>query len=338
MELNKLPSSSTSSSNDNIIVENMEGPMYPTYPQDAFAYGQWTDGPSFPPTYPASNLDAQFDGMWGGAHPMTTYDLPTMFQTPDDVAWPIQEQGPTGSFSQSSTTTSSALYQGQDVEWNSIPPQDHGFPSVAWASNDQLQPAPSPLSEAPSYGNYTFNHRTPSDYEPQAAPFTQQRGAYPARESASPAASLPAPKSKTKGKGKTIALKPPKRTTESSSKPRASSGTKRKSPAPSTKSSGSASGDSSKPPPFLGIFPPDVDPREASAKMQREAWERCKTEAIVMSQRRLLLLDHERGALERETQKLQDNLALMREAAAREHGELKEAVRRAERLDARGYY
>lgn len=57
-----------------------------------------------------------------------------------------------------------------------------------------------------------------------------------------------------------------------------------------------------------------------------------------MSQRRLLLLDHERGALERETQKLQDNLALMREAAAREHGQLKEAVKKAERLNARGYY
>ncbi|KAK0663908.1 hypothetical protein QBC41DRAFT_329101 [Cercophora samala] len=317
-----------------------QAPMYQTYPQDAFAYGQWSNA-----TYPTMNPTAQFDGVWQeGAHqvqPMTTYDMPTMFHTSDDVAWPTQEQIPAESFSHSPTTTTSpVVYQGQSTEWNSMPPQESGYPSGTWMSNHQPQPNPSPLSEAPSYGNYTFNHRTPSDYEPQSAasraPFSQQHS-FDARDSSSPVASTTAPvsKPKTKGKGKSTVSKPSKKTAETS-KARASSGTKRKSPAPSTKSNSSEN--SKPPPPFLGIFPPDVDPREASAKMQREAWERCKNEAMVMSQRRLLLLDHERGALERETQKLQDNLALMREAAAREHGQLKEAVRKAERLDARGYY
>lgn len=315
-----------------------QAPMYQTYPQDAFACGQWSNRPSFPPTFPASNPAAQFDGMWHDElqHPMTTYDMPTMFQTSDDVVWPMQEQ-PAGGFSQPSSA-SPVGYQGQDAEWSSIPSQDTGYASGTWMSNEQIQPVPSPLSEAPSFNNYTFNHKTPSDYEPHSAtstaPLTSQ-SSFDTRESASPAASTAAPvsKPKGKGKGKAAVTKPSKKGTEASSKSR---GTKRKSPAPSTKSTSSYN--SKPPPPFLGIFPPDVDPREASAKVQREAWERCKNEAMVMSQRRLLLLDHERGALERETQKLQDNLALMREAAAREHGQLKEAVKKAERLNARGYY
>ncbi|KAK4195893.1 hypothetical protein QBC40DRAFT_343123 [Triangularia verruculosa] len=345
MELDKLPTSSAHSSNDHQITDNMEAPMYQTYPQDAFAYGHWTNGPEFPPTFPMSGPDGQYNGVWReDLHVMTTsYDMPTMFPTSNDVAWSMQEQGQTGGFSQSPTATSPVVYQGQDTEWNSMPPQlTNGFASGTWVSNDQLQTLPSPLSEAPSYGNYTFNHRTPSDYEPQpvrttAAPI-QQGSFCSTTDSASPAAStaavatVPAPKAKpkAKGKGKAAVSKPSKRSPESSSKSRTSSGTKRKSPAPS--------GDNAKPPPFLGIFPPDVDPREASAKIQREAWERCKTEVLVMSQRRLLLLDHERGALERETQKLQDNLALMREAAAREHGQLQKAVRKAEKLNARRYY
>ncbi|KAK4249483.1 hypothetical protein C7999DRAFT_39461 [Corynascus novoguineensis] len=65
-----------------------------------------------------------------------------------------------------------------------------------------------------------------------------------------------------------------------------------------------------------GVLPANVDPRVASEQIRREAWGRCKAEAAEMEQRRMMLLDHERGALEREARRLQVNLGLMREAAA----------------------
>ncbi|KAK4156621.1 hypothetical protein C8A00DRAFT_30474 [Chaetomidium leptoderma] len=67
-----------------------------------------------------------------------------------------------------------------------------------------------------------------------------------------------------------------------------------------------------------GVLPANVDPRVASEQIKREAWERCKAEAFEMSQRRMMLLNHEHGALEREAQRLQVNLGLMREAVARD--------------------
>lgn len=42
-----------------------------------------------------------------------------------------------------------------------------------------------------------------------------------------------------------------------------------------------------------------------------------------------MLLDHEQGALERETQRLQVNMGRMREAVAREQAEQDEAAHRA---------
>jgi hypothetical protein len=81
-----------------------------------------------------------------------------------------------------------------------------------------------------------------------------------------------------------------------------------------------------------GVLPPGVDPRVAAEQIKQEAWQRSKAEAIEMSQRRLMLLDHERGALERETQRLQVNIGSMREAIARQQAGLEDAVARAERL------
>ncbi|KAH6619418.1 hypothetical protein B0J18DRAFT_481889 [Chaetomium sp. MPI-SDFR-AT-0129] len=69
--------------------------------------------------------------------------------------------------------------------------------------------------------------------------------------------------------------------------------------------------------PFSGVLPSNVDPRVASEQIRREAWDRCKAEAHEMSQRRMMLLDHERGALDREAQLLQVNLGKMREAVKR---------------------
>lgn len=51
-----------------------------------------------------------------------------------------------------------------------------------------------------------------------------------------------------------------------------------------------------------------------------------------MSQRRMKLLEHEHGALERETQKLQANIGQLREAITHETRQLEVALEKAERL------
>ncbi|KAJ4297404.1 hypothetical protein N0V88_004325 [Collariella sp. IMI 366227] len=73
-----------------------------------------------------------------------------------------------------------------------------------------------------------------------------------------------------------------------------------------------------------GILPANVDPRVASEQIRREAWERCRAEAHEMLQRRMQLVDHERGALEREAQRLQENLG---RAARRDRDAAKRAGR-----------
>jgi len=51
-----------------------------------------------------------------------------------------------------------------------------------------------------------------------------------------------------------------------------------------------------------------------------------------MAQRRVQLLQHDSRALERETQQLQQNIELMRQATSLEQAGLQDALRRAERL------
>jgi hypothetical protein len=63
-----------------------------------------------------------------------------------------------------------------------------------------------------------------------------------------------------------------------------------------------------------------MDPRVASEQIRREAWQRCRAETTELSQRRLLLLDHVQGAREREAQRLQVNMGLMREAVREGRG------------------
>ena len=82
----------------------------------------------------------------------------------------------------------------------------------------------------------------------------------------------------------------------------------------------------------IGPVPPYQDPRATTEHIRREAWRICKAEALEMSQRRMKLLEHEHGALERETQQLQINMKLMRDAVAREQLDLENAVDRAEML------
>ncbi|KAK3362347.1 hypothetical protein B0T25DRAFT_4338 [Lasiosphaeria hispida] len=82
----------------------------------------------------------------------------------------------------------------------------------------------------------------------------------------------------------------------------------------------------------VGVLPLNLDPRVTSEQIKREAWRICKAEALEMSQRRIKLLEHEHGALERETQQLQVNIGIMRDAVMREHIGLEDAVSRAEKL------
>jgi len=74
---------------------------------------------------------------------------------------------------------------------------------------------------------------------------------------------------------------------------------------------------------------PNLTPSE---QIRREAWRICKSEAAEMSQRRMKLLEHEHGALERETQKLQANIGQLREAITQETRQLEVALQKAERL------
>ncbi|KAK4167114.1 hypothetical protein QBC43DRAFT_286032 [Cladorrhinum sp. PSN259] len=230
--------------------------------------------------------------------PMTAYDTTATYQpTGNGNLWPTYASFPGNAIDgpSPSTVASSPSIGVHGQGW----PQTPNDPSTcSWE-----QPLPSPHSEIPPYSQFPFLPTQPQ--QPATVPSSSISGST---------------KAKSKGKGKAPVLKPAKKSDASSPKARS---TKRKSPSPASKAAT----------PHIGIFPPNVDPKKASEKMQREAWEKAKMEALAMSQRRLMLLDHERGALDRETQKLQVNIGLMRESVARQHSELQEAISKAERLN-----
>ncbi|KAK0657041.1 hypothetical protein B0T16DRAFT_400779 [Cercophora newfieldiana] len=82
------------------------------------------------------------------------------------------------------------------------------------------------------------------------------------------------------------------------------------------------------------MMPPLTNTMSPSEQIRREAWRICKSEAMEMSQRRMKLLEHEHGALERETQKLQANIGQLRDAITEETKQLEVALAKAERLSA----
>ncbi|KAK1757884.1 hypothetical protein QBC47DRAFT_459325 [Echria macrotheca] len=83
---------------------------------------------------------------------------------------------------------------------------------------------------------------------------------------------------------------------------------------------------------YANRIPSSAVARMTPEHIRREAWRICEAEAREMSERRVMLLEHEGGALERETAKLQISVSAMREAVAREQRELERAVEMAERL------
>ncbi|KXX75690.1 hypothetical protein MMYC01_208301 [Madurella mycetomatis] len=262
-------------------------------------------------------------GMWPGAAPLMPYDSPTMFDNaPNEMGWTDN-----GIFWDHSATASPSL-QSYPPVWPISP--EGQLQHDAWSPSNQ--PLPSPLSEIPSpiltraasvengltpVGSTISSPRGPTDMSHSGSPFDAM-SILPAPDSA--------PKVKGRVSGKDSKAASSKRSARPEPKPRPRAHVRRKS------ESASASSAADRPTRLGGVLPPGIDPRTASEKIRREAWERCRAEVLEMSQRRLMLLDHERGALERETQKLQVNIGLMRETIARQQAGLEDAVRRAEKL------
>ncbi|KAK4456988.1 hypothetical protein QBC42DRAFT_301549 [Cladorrhinum samala] len=320
MTFGNLPSTSTSADEQNIKHNTMEVPIYQTYPQNAYPIGSW-DGAINRNSLGGHVPDATggYDSSaWMEPAPMTGYDAATALYAPalDDAAWSTYGSLPTtnGYDGPSPSTVASSP---------SLGVQGQGWSHAANDTAGWDQTHPSPTCEVPFYANHPFHHTAPSEggFSSGTLHPTVEFGAEQSPPPA-PSSTKPASKPKNKGKGKAPVIKPAKKS-EATLKAR---GTKRKSPTPPRGSL------KAKATPHIGIFPPNVDPKKASEKMQREAWEKAKTEALAMSQRRLMLLDHERGALDRETQKLQVNIGLMREQVAKQHSELQEAISKAEKL------
>lgn len=266
--------------------------------------------------------------MWQGSPPLTScYNPPPDFDTlMDGTMWPGYGAAPADNVWDTSA--------GASPIFDSFGRQD------GWPLSPLDQPLPSPLSEGSSYFFAPSPMAEDGLSARRASPaITSQASRLVASQPHSPATtasstlSTPVPKPKEKAKTKPSHLSSlSKRPAEASPKPRprtlkryrsdtgsvASLSTERTSN--TSRSTNTTLG---------GVLPANVDPRVASEQIRREAWERCKAEAWEMSQRRMMLLDHEQGALERETRKLQVNIGRMREAVARDKAEQEEAADRA---------
>ncbi|KAK3902980.1 hypothetical protein C8A05DRAFT_33294 [Staphylotrichum tortipilum] len=240
----------------------------------------------------SSNFDAPSTGTtgWGDCYGVI----------PADYAW----EPPA-----SSSTTLSPYYAAPAWPISpSVPPS-----SNTWSPNDA--PLPSPSSEAPSYIFTSSPLGDDDDLDadpaspattPQPSPATpSQRTSSVSTSARTPTPALPPPKGKPKKK----TSKRPSTTTPPTDPPKPRLGRP-----PKRRHKFDTPSDAAPPPKTLGgVLPANVDPRVASERIKREAWERCKAEAAEMLQRRMMLRDHEHGALEREAQRLQVNLGLMRE-------------------------
>ncbi|KAK4183399.1 hypothetical protein QBC35DRAFT_418996 [Podospora australis] len=378
MDQSQIPPASSPGTSQQQKLVTMESPIYHTYPQGTLAFASWGNQQNHyaleaQTAQPGPEFSGHFDNnmQWPAESSSATmaaaYD-PSMYDqhnndaaSSHDVVWPaMQEQVPMGGgdngySNPSSIAESPASLSG--FSGQAWAPSPSGYPAstAAWMANDQQQPLPSPLSEVPSYssevpsygseipgyGGYNVTQNPASgrspvvpttsflsdsqqDYTAAASPPTSSAATTISRQKQL------VPKTTKRGRPKGSSNKP--KTTATGEK--VAKGTKRKSPAPSGDSPSSSTSATAL---NLGIFPPNVDPKAASEKLQREAWERCKSEAASMSRRRELLLSS-RTELQKETQKLQANIGHLREAVAREHEQLKEAVRMAARLNEGGYY
>lgn len=267
------------------------------------------------------------------------YDTPTVFDAPllHGGVWPEHGAAATDNIWEpliDGGSASAAPYGAVTAAWAASPLDAPA--NNPWSPTDQ--PFPSPLSEAPSFalswspaaedglstgraspalGPKPLNHLTTSR---PASPLKPKDNLKPTKKPTHP------PKPLASGSKRPATPKPPRPRTlkrhKSDTPSIASTGTDRGSTTSSLTSTTTTLG---------GVLPANIDPRVAAEQIRREAWERCAAEAREMSQRRSMLLDHERGALERETQRLQVNLGLMREAVKREREGWEEEGERGER-------
>lgn len=213
----------------------------------------------------------------------------------------------------------------------------NAVPHNPWPPTDG-QPLPSPISEAPPYAltMSPFGMDRLNGYPNQCS----QSGTNSPATTTNSTLPTPLPQPGDNPTTKKAPHPQPKRPAESAPRPPRPRTLKRhRSDTPSIASitsistTGSASTVGSATTTLGGVLPANVDPRVASEQICREVRERSKAEALEMRQRRMMLLDHEQGALERETQRLQVNLSLMREAAKREQAGLEEEEARAGRAE-----
>ncbi|EAQ92954.1 predicted protein [Chaetomium globosum CBS 148.51] len=278
-------------------------------------------------------------------------NAPTASNAPANVLW--QEGAPLTSGVEPSLDFASLPYLPEygngtgDIIWDfSLGASNAGYgtvwptsPTEAFVHNPwdlANQAFPSPASEAPSF-NFALN---PSGMDgPAGYQFTSTQSRTDSPTTAMNLI-LPTPLPQPADSSPKNPHPAPKRPAESPARPSRPRTLKRhRSDTPSIASiasistPGSASTVGSATTTLGGVLPANVDPRVASEQIRREAWERCKAEANEMLQRRMMLMDHEHGALERETQRLQVNLSLMREAARREQAEEEEQVAKAGRAE-----
>ncbi|KAK3694394.1 hypothetical protein B0T22DRAFT_477146 [Podospora appendiculata] len=265
-----------------------------------------------------SNPGAQFVDTWRGGVPPSGHGNATVLnQAADDTAWLAYGQMPaaTDYFGMPSQISSAGAV----------------FPETAWDAHDQ--PLFSPYSEVPpSIINNTVKRSssvedgfggsldgTSFDAIPR---WNDMSG--PASPNAAPETSAKSKgKSKSKPKSKPISTKTASKTDSRSRTGASAAGSGSGSGSGSTKGQSGTHKRKSSQASELPPAPPAAELvsqiyRVASEKIGREAWRICKAEAREMAQRRGQLLEHESGALERETQQLQLNVSMLRETASRQ--------------------
>ena len=256
----------------------------------------------------------------------SSYDTPSIFDEPlSGTVWPDYGIAPVGGMWDLPTLGSPGL------DTSSWPASPWGgiLSNNTWSPADQ--PLPSPLSEVASYD---FSPSPLAELEdgssfsqtnPSAAPRPSAQPLTPYSPATTTGNSTPILKP-TDANKKSATARPPRRLSSSSTKrPPTPSTTPnpsrprtlkrhRTDPPPSTSHSRTSSTTTvyNSNTTLGGVLPANVDPRVAAERIRREAWDRCRAEASEMAQRRMLLLDHEQGALERETERLQASLGRMR--------------------------
>lgn len=307
-------------------------PMY----SDPAAFASWTSTSYQYPSIMTSGPDGDYNSSWG--YSSTSEDDPSML-CPSSEATTWSSYEPTTTWAPSVNPSSASSYS-----TITHPVSSTGFSSSnnTWGPSDQA--SLSAYSEPTTYGERPSLSRSVSadnstnymgygtDYSPSTARISSTAPASPAEYLASDTVSIGS-QSKNRNSTKTGPKKSAKSTSEksSSSKRKASkSATSVAANITTTERDSEAQ--------LLARFghmmsplgkTPNLTPSE---QIRREAWRICKSEAAEMSQRRMKLLEHEHGALERETQKLQANIGQLREAITHETRQLEVALEKAERL------